>query len=139
MTQTHILWIFKKDPKKEIYTQAKALISDLIGTEDCIISHATIQKDAVVLAIHNQLHILSFNRNSLASASGKINNDLVRHKIIKMKTQIQKLWSLNDYNILMIQYYSVKGLHIYRLVDQLKEIKNISNVFENNIFISKMF
>jgi len=103
-------------------------ISELVGIDDCIVTDAVILKDAIILGIHNQLHIVGYTKSSLANNWNRFSNELIKHRILKLDNQISKLWSLNDYNVIMIQYYGITGLHVYKLVNQFKEIKNITKV-----------
>ena len=125
------MWVFNSpDSKKE--TPLKVELSGLVGIENCIVSHALILKDAIILGIHNQLHVIAYNKTSLSSNWNKFTKELINHRIVKLEHQILKLWSLNDYHLIMIEYYGVNGLYIYKLVNQLKEIKNINKVKKEN-------
>ncbi len=106
----------------------KGNFKKLIGIEEAFISDSAISKDAIFLCIHNQLHIIGYNKNKLLENIKAFTGDIVKHRILKVDFQISKLWVLNDYNVIMIQYYDQNGLYIYKITNQFKELKFLSKV-----------
>jgi len=133
VTQSSLMWVFHtREAKKDNYNKIKVDIGRLLEIENCNVTDAIIQKDAVVFVIHNQLHVINYNRNILVStSSSKFSSDLIKHRILKLEAQASKLWTLNDYNMIMIQYYAYRGLYIYKMIDQFKEL----NLIERVIFL----
>jgi hypothetical protein len=123
VTQTFLSWIFTGKNPNEI----KINLEELIRLPDFILSSAAVGKGTIYLAIHNQLHVINY-KTSLIQKTKDGFKEKLKYRILKVKNQISKLWVLNDFNIIMIQYFDLNKLFICKVLDDGKELKVLNEV-----------
>ena len=117
--------LFSKKKDKLIYNN-KIIIQELIGCDDIIINDGCIIKDKIILAIHDQIHIISlrFRDIIIANASYNLYKSL-NHKIINTNKQISRVFNLNFYSSFAIEYFDNSStLIVYAFINDEPTIIN---------------
>ena len=117
--------LFSKKKDKLTYNN-KIIIQELIGCDDIVINDGCIIKDKIILAIHDQIHIISlrFRDIIIANASYNLNKSL-NHKVINANNQISRVFNLNFYSSFAIEYFENSStLTVYAFINDEPTIIN---------------